>query len=406
MTSRLPILFVVLTLALNSMGVGLILPVMPDLIRDVTRGDLANAAAWGGILATAYAVMQFFFAPAVGALSDRFGRRPVLLISLAMMVVDYVVLALAGSMWLILAARLVGGITASTQSTAAALISDLSGTEDKAKNFGLLGAAFGAGFVFGPLMGGLLAEYGTRAPFWGAAILATANLIFGWTVLKETVTDDIRRPFRVARANPFASILSIRAMPGLVPLLSLFFLYEFAFLVFPATWAYFTQLRFGWTAATVGVSLATFGIAMAVVQGGLIRWIVPNLGETRTIVWGFIFNAIAFTALAAITNGAVALILAPLSAFGAIVTPALQGLMANATRDDMQGELQGVLASVRAIAMIFSPLVMTQVFRAFSEPAAPFHFPGAAFALAAGLMIAALSVNATLCRGAAETAKA
>lgn len=404
--SGLPVLFIFVTLTLNSMGVGLILPVMPSLIREVTGGDIAGAAAWGGILATSYAVMQLLFAPAVGALSDRFGRRPVLLVSLAVMAADYVVLALAGSIWLLFAARLVGGITSATQSTASALISDLSRPEDKAKNFGLLGAAFGIGFVLGPVIGGLLAEFGTRAPFWAAAALASLNLLFGASVLKETVTGAIRRPFVPSRANPFAVFARLREMPGLLPLLTLFFLYEFAFLVFPSTWAYFTQERFGWGAATVGLSLATFGIAMAAVQGGLIGIVLKRLGEARTIVWGFIFNALAFGLVAVVANGTIVMLLAPLSALGAVVTPALQGRMANAVADDSQGELQGLLASVRAVAMIFSPLVMTQTFSAFSGTDAIANVPDAAFLLAMGLMITALAINASLCRAELSTQSA
>ncbi|WP_068118683.1 TCR/Tet family MFS transporter [Tropicimonas marinistellae] len=398
--TRLSVLFIFATLTLNSMGVGLILPVMPDLIRDVTGGDIAEAAGWGGILATSYAVMQFLFAPTVGALSDRFGRRPVLLVSLAVLAADYVVLALAGSIWLLLAARLVGGITSATQSTAAALISDLSTPEDKARNFGLLGAAFGIGFVFGPVIGGLLAEFGTRAPFWVAAGLASVNLIFGASVLKETVTDEIRRPFDLRRSNPFSVFAKLREMPSLLPLLTLFFLYEFAFLVFPSTWAYFTQARFGWDTATVGLSLATFGIAMAAVQGGLIGIVLRRLGETRTIVWGFLFNTLTFALLAVVGNGTAILLLAPLSALGAVVTPALQSRIANTVAVDSQGEVQGLLASVRAVAMIFSPLVMTQTFRAFSGADAVANVPGAAFLLAMGLMIVALLINASLCRAA------
>jgi len=404
--TRMPILFVVLTLTLNSMGVGLILPVMPDLILDVTGGNLSHAAVWGGILATCYAVMQFFFAPAVGALSDRFGRRPILLLSLAVMAADYIVLSLAGSIWLLFGARLVGGITSATQSTASALISDLSSPKDKAKNFGLVGAAFGIGFVLGPMAGGLLAEFGPRVPFWVAAGLTTANFVFGASVVQETVTDTIRRPFELKRANPFAAFMKIRELPGVLPLLSLFFLYEFAFLVFPSTWAYFTQLRFGWTAGTVGLSLATFGMAMAVVQGGLIRFIVPKLGESGTVVWGFIFNALAFAALALISNGTVALLLAPLSALGAVVSPTLQSLMSNATSKSRQGELQGVLASTRAIAMIFSPLVMTQIFSKFSDTSNLVHFPGAAFTIAAGLMLVALVITFARCRATPSNANA
>ena len=197
MNSRLPIYFIVLTVIIDSMGIGLILPVMPALIQEVSGGDLSGAALWGGVLATAFAVMQFLFGPTLGNLSDRFGRRLVLLTSLFFMVLDYLLMAFAWTIWLLLIGRLIGGITAATHSTANAYMADISKPEDKAANFGLIGAGFGIGFVFGPVLGGLLAEYGARAPFYAAALLAAANFVFGWAVLPETVTDAIRRPFRL-----------------------------------------------------------------------------------------------------------------------------------------------------------------------------------------------------------------
>lgn len=377
--------FILLTLGLDAMGIGLILPVMPGLIREVTGGDLPQAALWGGVLATVYAVMQFLFGPVVGNLSDRFGRRPVLLASLAVMAADYVVMALAGSLWLLFLGRLVGGITAATQSTAMAFIADVSSPEEKSARFGLVGAAFGAGFVAGPLLGGLLAELGTRAPFWVAAALAAANLALGAAVLPETVTDRIRRPFEWRRANPFGAFASMGRLPGVRTLLMLFFLYDFAFIVYPATWAYFGPAAFGWSPATVGLSLAAFGIAMAVVQGGLIRVALARLGERGTILWGFAFNAAAFVVLALLTSGTAALLFTPVTALGAVVTPALQGRMSRIASDDQQGELQGAITSVRAVAAIFSPLVMTSAFYAFTTPPGP-HLPGAAFLLSAALM--------------------
>ncbi len=202
MPKTLPILFILITVVIDAMGIGLILPVMPDLIREVNGGDLANAAVWGGILSTVFAVMQFLFGPVVGNLVDRFGRRPVLLVALFVMALDYLVMAVAGTIWLLLLGRIVGGITAATQSTASAYMADISKPEDKAANFGLIGAAFGVGFVIGPLIGGILGEYGTRAPFYAAAALAAANMAFGWFVLPETVTDRIRRPFQLAPRQP------------------------------------------------------------------------------------------------------------------------------------------------------------------------------------------------------------
>ncbi|MDJ0626858.1 MAG: TCR/Tet family MFS transporter [Rhodobacter sp.] len=392
MPRTLPIIFILITVVIDAMGIGLILPVMPDLIREVTGGDLASAAIWGGILSTVFAVMQFLFGPVVGNLSDRFGRRPVLLVALGVMALDYLVMALAGTIWLLLIGRIVGGITAATQSTANAFMADISKPEEKAANFGLIGAAFGIGFVIGPLLGGLLGEYGTRAPFYAAAVLAAANMVFGYFILPETVTDRIRRPFEWRRANPFGAFAYIGALPGVGRLIAMFFLYQVAFFVYPAIWAYFTRARFGWEPGMVGLSLASFGIAMAIVQGGLIRIVLARLGERFTVLYGLAFNFCAFLALALVTNGTLALILTPLTALGAVVTPALQGMMSRTVPDDAQGELQGVLTSAAAVSMIVSPLIMTQIFAAFTGGLAPVYLPGAPFLVSMLLMVACAAV--------------
>lgn len=383
---RRAITFILVTLTLDAMGIGLILPVMPDLIREVEGGTLGTAALWGGILATTFAVMQFIFGPILGSLSDSYGRRSVLLISLLVMTVDYLVMAVAGSIWLLFITRVIGGITAATQSTAAAFIADISKPEEKSANFGLIGAAFGVGFVLGPVIGGLLGELGTRAPFYAAAALGALNLLFGYYVLPETVTDSIRRPFLWRRANPFGAFRALSQLDGLRRLIFLVFLYEFAFIVYPATWAYFTKEAFGWSPGMVGASLALFGIGIAIVQGALIRPALKRFGERGTIIYGIAFNFTAFVLLTVITTGWVALAFIPITALGAVVTPALQGLMSQRAGDDQQGELQGVIASAKSIAMIFSPLVMTQLFWMFTNDTG-LYFPGAAFALSAAIMI-------------------
>lgn len=388
---RRAITFILITLVLDAMGIGLILPVMPDLIEEIRGTNVSNAALWGGVLATTFAVMQFIFGPLLGSLSDRFGRRPVLLVSLAVMSIDYLVMAVAGSIWLLFLTRIIGGVTAATQSTATAFIADISAPEDKAKNFGLVGAAFGVGFVLGPVIGGLLAEFGYRAPFYAAAILAAANLIFGFFVLPETVTDRIRRPFEWRRANPLGAFRKIGELDGVRRLLLLFFLYEFAFIVYPATWAYFTKARYGWDPSTVGLSLFFFGIGIAIVQGGLIRVALNTLGERGTIIYGFVFNFLAFTALVVIDQGWLVLAFTPITALGAVVTPALQGRMSRLAEDNQQGELQGVISSTRSVAQIFSPLVMTSLFWAYTAPTGVW-FPGAPFALSALLMVACLGI--------------
>lgn len=387
MTPRLAISFIIVTLAIDAIGIGLILPVLPDLLREVTGGDLSTAALWGGVLTTSFAVMQFLFGPTVGSLSDRFGRRPVLLVSLFVIAVDYLVMALATTIWLLLVTRVVGGIAAATQATATAYIADISRPEEKAARFGLVGAAFGVGFVFGPMLGGLLAEFGTRAPFYAAAALALCNMAFGWVVLRETVTDARRRAFDWRRANPFGAFRKLGELPGIQRLIVLFFLYEFAHFVYPATWAFFTAERFGWGPGMIGLSLASFGIAVAVVQGGLIRMILRRLGERGTVIWGLSYNTVALLFLAFVSNATVMLVFTPFIALGAVVTPALLALMSRTVPDDAQGELQGLVSSVRAVAMIVAPLAMTGAFAAFTGPGAPVYLPGAAFLLAMALMV-------------------
>ena len=374
------------------MGIGLIVPVMPDLIQEVDGGDLATAALWGGVLSASFAVMQFIFGPVLGGLSDRFGRRPVLLISLVVMTADYLVMAMVSSIWLLLIGRLVGGITAATQSTAAAYMADISKPEKKAANFGLIGAAFGMGFVIGPLIGGFLAEYGTRAPFYAAAILAALNAAFGWVILTETVTDRIRRPFSWSRANPVGTLRILGKLPTIGPLLLVYFLYQMAFTVYPAIWSYFGQERFGWSPAIIGLSLALFGIMLAIVQGGLMPKVLKILGERGAVIYGHGFDVAAFLALAFVTSGTIALILVPLASLAGVITPALQGIMSKAVGDDQQGELQGALTSVSALAMMISPMLMTSTFAAFSGAGAPIYLPGAPFLLSTGLILIGLAV--------------
>lgn len=383
--------FIIVTLVVNAMGIGLMLPVMPDLLTSIQGGTIGNAAIWGGILSTVFAAMQFLFGPVTGALSDRFGRRPILLVSLVIMCLDYLVMAMAGSMWLLLIARLVGGITAATQSTAAAYIADITPGENKAARFGAMGAAFGAGFVLGPVIGGLLAEYGTRMPFIAAAVLAGSNALFGFFVLPETLTDKTRRAFDWRRANPLGAFRQIGKLPDVKRLLLLYFLYEFAFVVYPSVWAYFTKARFGWSPSMVGYSLALFGISMAIVQGGLIKYVIAYLGERGTIVYGIVINALVFVFLSIIWNGWVAFAFTPVTALGAVVTPVLQSQMSQIAADNQQGELQGVISSVRSLATIFSPLLMTQVFW-LATPADGPSLPGAPFLVSAFLMVVCLLV--------------
>lgn len=393
MKRNLPITFIMITVLIDAMGIGLIMPVMPDLIQDVGRTDISGAAIWGGILSAVFALMQFIFSPTVGALSDRYGRRPVLLTSNAVMAFDYVLMALAGTIWLLFIGRIIGGITAATQATANAFMADISPREKKSQNFGLIGAAFGVGFVLGPVVGGLLGELGPRAPFWAAAALAGANFVFGYFVLPETVTREKQRPFEWARANPVGGLKAITALPGLGALLAVYFFYQISNMVYPAIWSYYTAASFGWSPGIIGASLAIYGVSMAITQAVLIRPVIAKLGETRTVYWGLIYNAAILVMMALITDGRLLLMLTPLAAFGAVVGPALQSVMSARAADNQQGELLGVMSSINALGMIFAPLVFTRVFSYFTGDASVI-LPGASFLLAMGFMLVAWGIVA------------
>lgn len=392
MDKRLPVTFILISVMLDAMGIGLILPVMPALIQEIEGTGIGAAALWGGVLATIFAAMQFLFGPTLGSLSDRYGRRPVLIISLVIMALIYVLMALAQMIWLLLVGRIIGGITAATHATSAAYMADISRPEEKAANFGLIGAAFGMGFIFGPLIGGVLAEYGTRAPYWAAAVLAAANAVFGYYVLPETVTDRIRRPFDWRRVNPLGALRNIGALPGLKRLLLISFVYTVAFFVYPGVWAYFGAERFGWGPGMIGLSLAVFGVGIAVVQGLLIRPIIARIGERRAVILGLGVDVAAFVALGFVTNGWIALALTPLTALGSIAGPALQGIMSRTAADNQQGELQGTISSINAVATIIAPLLVTQTFWFFTTPDAPVYLPGAPFLLSALLTIGCIAV--------------
>lgn len=392
MQNRLALLFILLTVMIDSIGIGIIFPVMPELLEQVTGSDLSHAAIWGGVLTTSFAVMQFLFGPVVGNLSDHFGRRPVLLISLGVMAADYLVMAVTGSIWVLLGVRTMAGIAAATHSTANAYIADISDPEHRARNFGLIGAAFGAGFVAGPLIGGLLAAIDTRAPFWAAAALAGGNLVFGLLVLPESLRPDLRRPFTLARANPLSSFAAIRRLPGLRRLLLVMFVYAVTFNVWPAIWSFYGTAAFGWDARWIGLSLAAFGITMAVAQASMVAPMIRIFGESRTALIGMVGETLTYVFYALVTSGFWALALTPATALGSVAMPALQAMMSRATPEDQQGELQGINTSVNALAMILAPLVMTWIFGVFTAPGAPVYLPGAPFLLSAVLMVAAVAI--------------
>lgn len=380
---RLPTTVIFLTVVLDSMGIGIIMPVMPDLIQEVGNVDLSQAALWGGALTVVYAINQFLFSPTLGSLSDAYGRRPVLLIALLVMSLDYLVMGVAHTLWLLFLGRFIGGITAATHATAGAYMADISSPEDKAKNFGLLGAAFGVGFILGPMLGGLLAEYGSRAPFYAAAGLAFANMLLGYFVLPESLPKPKRRTFEWRRANPFGAFKQMKVLPGLLPMLMAFLLLSIAFFVYPSVWAFFGRAQFNWDARMVGLSLAAYGLGVVIIQGVLIRPILTRFGEKTTALFGMSMHLLTFLVYPFMTETWHVFAFMPISVFSALAVPALQGLMSNAVPENAQGELQGAMSSLTALATIISPLVMTQVFSYFTNSEAPVYLPSAPFLLSA-----------------------
>ena len=392
MNKRLPLFFILCTCAIDAIGIGIIVPVMPDLLIEVGGGTLGEAAVWGGVLATAFAVMQFLCGPTVGNMSDRFGRRPVLLLALLLMSLDYLLMAVANAMWILFLGRIIGGITASTPATAAAFISDISKPSEKAQNFGLIGAAFGIGFILGPLFGAVFAEFGTRAPFYAAAAISFANMLLGYFVLPETVTDEIRRKFEWKRANPLGALIQMGKLPGLKNLLVVLLFLQIAGFVYPAVWSFFGVEAFGWEPRMIGVSLAAYGIAIAFVQGWLIRRVLRYLTESQTVILGLFFEIVGFLGFGFANETWMAFTLIFISSLSGIALPALQSIAARAAFDNQQGELQGVWSSVTSLGFIISPILMTQIFYYFTGPDAPVHLPGSPFLVAMLLAMLALAL--------------
>ena len=375
--------FIFVTVLLDSIGFGIIMPVVPQLIMDVSGEPLASAAQYGGWLMFVYAAMQFFSAPVLGNLSDRFGRRPVLLLSLLLMGGDYLLMGWAPSIGWLFFGRFVAGISASTYGIANAFIADSFAPEERAKNFALMGAAFGAGFIVGPVIGGFLGEFGPRAPFYAAAALAFTNVLYGFFVLPESLKAENRRAFEWKRANPFGAFNQLWRYPMVMGLVFAYFFYLMGHHSLPSVWSYFAIEKFGWSPKDIGFSLGAVGVCMIVVQAYLIRHFLNRYGTERTAYIGLTMTIISFLGYAFVPYGWMMYIVILVGAAQGFIGPSLQGLMSNQVPADSQGELQGALGSMASLVSILSPPFMTQTFAWFSAASAPVYFPGAPFLAAA-----------------------
>ncbi|RDB04145.1 TCR/Tet family MFS transporter [Runella aurantiaca] len=384
------LIFIFITLLIDITGIGIIVPVIPRLIQELTSEGLSDAALYGGWLMFVYSVAQFIFSPILGGLSDQYGRRPILLGSLFGFGLDYIFSAFASSIGWLFLARVIAGIFGASFSTAGAYIADVSPPEKRAQNFGLIGAAFGLGFILGPMIGGLLGQYGPRVPFFVSAGLSLLNCIYGYFVLPESLDVKNRRPFDWKRANPVGALRHLQKYPVIFGLVIPLVLTYIAGYATQSTWTYFTMEKFGWDEKWVGYSLAFVGLMAAIVQGGLTRTVIPRLGNTKSIYWGLSLYALSFLLYAFADKGWMMFAITVMSALGGIATPALQAIMSNEVPPNEQGELRGALTGLMSLTAIFGPIMMTSLFAYFTSPSAPFQFAGAPFMMGAVLTVFSL----------------
>ena len=381
--------FIFLTLLIDVTGLGIIIPVLPKLIEELIHEDISVASRYAGWLTFAYAIMQFIFSPFLGNLSDKYGRRPVLLFSLFGFGVDYIFLSFAPTIGWLFVGRIIAGITGASFTTATAYIADITAPEDRAKNFGMVGAAFGLGFIIGPVLGGLLGQYGSRVPFITAAVLTFINLLYGFFVLPESLPVENRRRFEWKRANPFGAFKQLKKYPAVAALAVSFFLVYMAGQSVQSIWAFFGIERFQWSEKIIGISLGMVGLCVGLVQGVLIRYINPKLGNVKSIYIGFGLYALGLVLFACATRGWMMFVFLIPYCLGGISGPALQSIITGHVPANEQGELQGALTSLISATSIISPVVMTSLFAYFTSKSTSLYLPGAPFILGAILMAAA-----------------
>lgn len=383
---------VFMVMFLDVIGIAIIVPVLPAYLGQLTGDDIGTAAVDGGWLLLVYSAMQFLFAPLIGNLSDRFGRRPVLLVSVFTFAIDNLICALATSFWMLFVGRVLAGISGASFGTAAAYIADVSTDATRARNFGLIGIAFGTGFALGPVIGGLLGELGPRVPFFGAAALAFLNFAIAWALLPESLETRHRRRFELARANPLGALQQMRSYPGILWVLLVFLLYWLAHSVYPAVWAFVGAYRYGWSEGQIGLSLGIFGIGAALVMAVVLPRVVPVLGEWRTAVLGLSFSVLGLAGYAAAWQGWMVYAVILLTTIENLADPPLRSIAAAKVPPSAQGELQGALSSLSSITTIAGALIFTQTFGYFTKPDAPVTFAGAPYALAAMILLSGVAV--------------
>lgn len=384
--------FIFITILIDCIGFGIIIPVLPNLIKELSGRSLAEASEIGGLLLVAYAVAQFIFSPIVGGLSDKYGRRPILLISLFGLGIDYIFLSFAPSMVWLFVGRIIAGITGASFTTAMAYIADISTPEKKAQNFGMVGVAFGIGFIIGPMIGGLFSNMGIRVPFMISAGLALLNWLYGYFILPESLVKEKRRDFSWKRANPIGSLISISKYPAIIGLVVTLLLLYIASHSVQSNWGFYVMEKFNWDSSMIGYSLSIVGVAVAVVQGGLIRIIIPKIGNKNAIIVGLILYIIGFTCFAFAPNGLTMMIFILPYCLAGIGGPAMQTIISNQVPDNAQGEIQGIVTSMQSAGAILGPFAMAYIFAHFIDKNSSIYFPGAPFIFSAILTLIGLFI--------------
>lgn len=386
------VFFVLIAVMINAVSFGLMIPVLPDLLKELSGLDNSQAVIYGGWLTFIYALMQFIFMPFIGALSDRYGRRPIMLLSLLGLSIDYFIMALAPTIAFLFLGRIFAGIFGATFSTANAYMADISPPEKRAQNFALVGAVFGVGFMIGPVIGGVLGDYGPRIPFLAAGIVGLINVALGVICLPETLTRENRRAFEWARANPLGAIRQIRKLKGALSILMVMFLLALAHTAYPTTYTFSMNEGLNWNSRDVGLSLGAFGFASLIVQGGLIRIIIPKIGLFWAAAFGILSFILAFMGFGFARAGWVIYAMGIFAAFAGLYGPSLNNMMSSRLGKSEQGELQGAIGAMQGLAMMAGPLMMTNIFKHFTQDGAPLYLPGAPFVFGAGLSMIGLLI--------------